>query len=223
MDNDTVKMTSNETEEVIEEIIEESLKKTHWIKRLLISMKSLIIAILIVALCYGIYYSVSAIFGNRRAKMPESHVYVCDNPENLSDFDNWLKENITTVGEDKQVSFWVPTYVIIKNGDIIGAFRGDIPESQFSTYVAMISANDLHMITLPNYEISNLEGKRDKLSNIFSGSDLYILELHWVDCPDCQHQDESYTEEIYRKYGTKKIYRYYIKSNKDKVAEKYSD
>lgn len=164
------------------------------------------------------------IYRHSRIVMPRDHVYVCDNPNHDSDFDTWLKQTIGRKYDDGEMHLWVPTYAIINDGYVIAAFEGDIAEIEFSdkltTAYAFTSNMQLDELKLPNYEISNLKGEREKVSTLF-GEGTYILELHWIDCPDCIHQDENYTDSIYEKYTTKNIYRYYIKSDFDKVNEKY--
>lgn len=159
-----------------------------------------------------------------RCTMPTSHVFVCDNPKHDSDFETWLKQKIGKYNEeDGEMHLWVPTTIIIKNGYISCAFpSGDARECR--NYINQVYTYDIKGIELPNFEISNLDGERKSLKEIFSdNSAIYIFEIHWIDCPDCKEQDEKYTDDIYAMYGTKNIYRYYLKSEKDKVAEKYKE
>lgn len=164
------------------------------------------------------------IYRQSRTIMPRDHVYVCDNPSHDSDFDAWLKQSIGRKYDDGEMHLWVPTYAIINDGYVIAAFEGDIEEIEFSDKLTMAYAFTANMqldeLKLPDYEISNLKGERERVSTLF-GEGTYILELHWIDCPDCIHQDENYTDSIYEKYTTKNIYRYYIKSDFDKVDAKY--
>lgn len=153
------------------------------------------------------------IFRAKQAEMPLDHVYVCDNPSYLSDFDNWIKE-------DLQVT-WVPSYIVIKDGYVIGAFDGDICERDFSDLLGTYLSMDLPLTEVTNLEIENLEGERKPANEIFGTKGTYILEVVWIDCHDCQHQDENYTDDIYYEYSTKNIYRYYLRSEKEKVLEKY--
>lgn len=198
------------TESVEEvEIVEESPKKK---KSLLRKLGPLIVFIAIILLGFIGF----KIYRHTRTIMPKDHIYVCDNPEHLSDFETWIKEDVGVT--------WVPTYLIINNGYVIAAFEGDIEEIEFTDKLTMAYAYTYNMqvdyLRVPDYEISNLEGERKPASEIF-GDGLYILEYHWIDCKDCEHQDENYTDSIYEKYTTDMIYRYYVKSDHDKVAEKY--
>lgn len=156
------------------------------------------------------------IYRHTQTIMPTDHVYVCDNPEHLSDFETWIREDVGVT--------WVPTYIIINNGYVIAAFEGNIEEIEFTDKFAMANAYianmQLEYLKVPDYEISNLDGERKPASEVFSDG-MYILEYHWIDCKDCEHQDENYTEGIYEKYTTSQIYRYYVRSDHDKVAEKY--
>lgn len=164
----------------------------------------LIISILAFATCgYFIYRHV-------KAKMPLSHVYVCDNPTNYSDFDNWVKS----------LTNWVPSYIIIKDGYVINVFEGGIDEDEFTDKLGSSVSNNTQIAELPNYSITNLEGARQSIQEIFKEG-TYVLELHWIDCKDCIYQDENFTDKIYYKFGTDIFYRYYIKSEHNKVVEKY--
>lgn len=198
----------DETESV-EELTEEPIKKKKsWLRRL----GPIIVFIAIILLGYFGF----KIYRHTRTIMPTDHVYVCDNPEHLSDFETWIREDVGVT--------WVPTYLIINNGYVIAAFEGDIEEIEFTDKFAMANAYTANMqvdyLKVPDYEITNLDGERKPASEIFSDG-MYILEYHWIDCKDCEHQDENYTNSIYEKYTTDKIYRYYVKSDHDKVAEKY--
>lgn len=183
-------------------------KKKSWLRRL----GPIIVFIAIILLGYFGF----KIYRHTRTIMPTDHVYVCDNPEHFSDFETWVKEDVGV----KEV----PTYLIINNGYVIAAFEGDIEEIEFTDKFAMANAYTANMqvdyLKVPDYEISNLDGERKPASEVF-GDGMYILEYHWIDCKDCEHQDENYTQSIYEKYTTDRIYRYYVKSDHDKVAEKY--
>ena len=145
--------------------------------------------------------------------MPTSHVYVCDNPNHKSDFDNWLHDEVEVD--------WVPEYVIIRNGTVIGKFPGDIDEDEFSSKLSLCAAYNIPLAELPNYSISNINGDRKSLKELFGDNKIYVLEIHWIDCKDCKEQDEKYTDSIYSKHTTDNIYRYYVKSDINKVKEKY--
>lgn len=183
------------------------------LKEVIYSLRFPVIFLLIFGILCGVYSILKETYLKKRAEMPTSHVYVCDNPEHKSDFDNWLKDE---VGLD-----WVPSYVIIKDGKVVGSFNGDVDESTFSTQMATCTAYNLEVTTLPSYEITNLDGERKAVNQIFSNG-TYVLEVAWVDCPDCIHQDENYTGTIYNKYGTSKFYRYYVRSGVEPVREKYA-
>lgn len=168
--------------------------------------------IIVAILCF---IKVGLVIVNYNAtKMPLDHVFVCDNPKHDSEFDIWIREDLGTT--------WVPTYIIIQDGYVVGAFNGDIEESQFSDNLAMASSYNMQFLEIPDYEIENLAGERISVKDLFGTNGLYILELAWIDCEDCDHQDENYTDDIYAKYSTSNIYRYYIRSEKSKVLEKYN-
>lgn len=205
----SVEVRPTEETESVEEFTEEPIKKKKsWLRRL----GPIIVFIAIILLGYFGF----KIYRHTRTIMPTDHVYVCDNPEHLSDFETWIREDVGVT--------WVPTYLIINNGYVIAAFEGDIEEIEFTDKFAMANAYTANMqvdyLKVPDYEITNLDGERRPASEIFSDG-MYILEYHWIDCKDCEHQDENYTKSIYEKYTTDKIYRYYVKSDHDKVAEKY--
>lgn len=174
-----------------------------------------LISFIIITICYGAFSIGKKYYMEYRSTMPTSHVYVCDNPKHDSDFDAWLKETVDVN--------WVPTYVIIKNQTVIGSFPGDIDKEEFSTKVALCANFNAEVAKLPDLEISNINDERKSLKEIFSGDATYILEVHWFDCEDCEHQDQYFSKEIYSKYSTSNFYRYYIKSEKDDVSAKYSE
>ena len=169
------------------------------------------IAILLLLLFFGYYIGYS--YETRRITLPKSHVFVCDNPKHLSDFDTWLKEdcNIT----------WVPSYIVIKDGYVIGAFDGCIPLSEFDSQLGTALALSIPVLKLPDYYIYDLDNSPHKVSDKFSNG-FYILEIVWADCKDCIYQDEHYTNDIYKKYSNGIIYRYYIKTDKEQVNNLYS-
>ena len=129
-----------------------------------------------------------------------------------SEFDTWLKENIGLS--------WVPTYVIINDNKVIGMIKGGIPEESFTGQLGSYLVYNQAIAELPNISVTNLAGERKPVSDYF-GQGMYILEISWIDCHDCIEQDEKYTTDVYKKYGTDIIYRYYIKSELGKVEEKY--
>ena len=152
---------------------------------------------------------------NQKFSHPEldaSHVLVCDNPMHDSEFDTWLKENIGLS--------WVPTYVIVNDNKVIGMIKGGIPEESFTGQLGSYLVYNQAIAELPNISVTNLAGERKPVSDYF-GQGMYILEISWIDCHDCIEQDEKYTTDVYKKYGTDIIYRYYIKSELGKVEEKY--
>lgn len=149
----------------------------------------------------------------RRTTIDNSHIFVCDNPNHHSDFDNWLLKECNVKS--------VPTYLVIKNNYVIGIFPGNISESEFTNYLGTCLINDINYYSLPDYMITNLNKKSYTLSNI-SKEDYYILEISWIDCDDCKNQDKYYTNKIYYKYTTNQIYRYYINSEFNKVYNKYN-
>lgn len=152
---------------------------------------------------------------NKMSILDQSHVYVCDNPKEKSKFDLWLTD---TVGID-----WVPSYIIIKNNYVIGAFNGCIEKDLFTLQFSTALALNINFVELPNYQITNLNGDRQYLTDIFNKKDtVYIVEIHLLTCKDCIYQDEHYTDDIYNEYTTTNIYRYYIKSEFNEVFDKYS-
>lgn len=152
------------------------------------------------------------IYKYNKSQINLDHIFVCDNPNHDSDFDKWIKEDLNVT--------WVPSYIIIQDGYVIGAFDGNISEAEFSDKLAMASSYNMQFYEVPDYEIENLDNNRISASSIFKDG-LYILEIVWIDCDDCKYQDEHYTDDIYAKYSTTNIYRYYIKSDHKKVLEKY--
>ena len=167
----------------------------------------IIISILLILLVIAGVYDL--IQYNNRKTMSDSHIFVCDNPENYSDFDNWV---INTVGVDK-----VPSYIIIYNNNVIGVINGNIPEKTFTDELGTILATGNVICELPDYSISNIVNDTKTLKDISNQHKMVILEISWLTCKDCIEQDNNFTEAIYSKYSTEQIYRYYLKSKKDEV------
>lgn len=199
------------TVDVNELLKEESNSVKHKILKAIIP---LIMTFGLISLIYGLYNIGAHIINSLNSKMSTSHVYVCDDPNNKSDFDNWLSN-------DLELS-WVPTYLVIKNNQVVGAFPGDIPEDTFMSNLTMCILADSTIENLPNTSITNIDGDTKYLSEIFKNTnDIYILEILWIDCDDCKHQDDYYTDEIYSSISTSNVYRYYIKSDINKVIDKF--
>lgn len=176
-------------------------------------VKYLLISLAVVVFI-GLIILANFMYINARKTMPMSHVYVCDNPAEDSEFDIWMKNELGLN--------WVPTYLIIRNDYVIGTIRGGVPESQFTSELGTILINNWQIAELPDIEISNINGERQVLADVLPNNDsFYILEISWVDCPDCIFQDENFTEDVYLKYGTNIIYRYYIHSTQEEVLAKY--
>ena len=180
----------------------------NWFTKKRIVLLAISVALVLICIVIGFM-----IYNNRKT-MPLSHVYVCDNPEEDSEFDKWIR--------NEAMVDWVPTYVIIKNGYVIGTIKGGISQKQFSSRLATVLIQGTPYAELPDIEISNLKDEKHSLKSIMTGDDVYILEISWIDCKDCKFQDDNYTDEIYLRYSTKMIYRYYIRSDKDKVLDKYN-
>lgn len=166
-------------------------------------------------LVFASMFVFSIIRTNIRKTMPLEHVFVCDNPSNDSEFDTWMKEELGLN--------WVPTYYIVRNDIIVGSIRGGVPEKQFTSELGTILIQNNDFGELPDLPVSSLKGQRDSLKNILpNDNNFYIIEISWITCPDCIFQDENFTEDIYYKYGTNNIYRYYIHSSQEEVLEKYT-
>ena len=174
--------------------------------------KGYALRIIIIAICIGIASIIALIcsYKSKPVELDNSHIYVCDNPEYLSDFDTWIKE-------DLGVS-WVPSYIIVKDGFVIGAFDGCIDTETFDDKLGTVLAMNLQFEEVPNLEISNIEDNRVNANELFRAG-TYIIEVHLYGCKDCEYQDEHYTKDIYKKYGTQLFYRYYIKSAVSDVQE----
>ena len=169
----------------------------------------IIIILFIILFSTGIigyyYYDLS------RKTMPSTHVYI-----ESKEFTDWITDDLKVD--------WVPTYIIIKNNNVIGKFKGGIDLETFNGLYAVSivnSENESNNIALPDKEITNINGQISKITDIFNNG-TYILEISWLDCKDCKFQDEHYTNDIYKKYGTKYIYRYYIKTELKDLEEKYN-
>lgn len=184
------------------------LQKFHINKKTIIIVSIALIALITA----GIYDLVKY---NKRTNIADSHVFVCDNPEHYSDFDNWL---INTVEVDR-----VPMYIIIYENNIIGKIPGNIPEEVFTDKLGTILATGEVLYELPEYSIHNIIDESATLKDLASRHKLMILEISWLTCKDCIEQDENFTKAIYNSYSTEQIYRYYLKSNKSEVIEKYKD
>ena len=210
--------SSNETSETVEKT-EEYVRPPYWKLRLdqiierykarrkfiLISIYVILITAIIITSCILIRYKI-------RTTISKSHVYVTDNEEELTDFDNYIKEEL-------DIS-WVPTFLIIKNKTIMGTVKGTINEELFSEDLATCLIHNYEIGTpLPEqFKITNLDGETKSLPEIITTDDLYIIEISWFDCKDCIEQ-EKYNKAIFAKYNANKFYYYYLKSNRDKVYE----
>lgn len=186
-------------------------KKSKKLKTFLCILIPLIIATILGITAYVVFKKVQ----HEHSIMPKSHIYVCDNPKVFSDFDKWIREDLKIT--------WTPTYMIVKDGYVVGAFAGAIPADKFTENLAYSVAYDIKFQQLPDLEISNLEGERKPISEILGQPGTNILEIVWVDCEDCIYQDEMYTDDVYEMYTTDRIYRYYIKSDKAKVEQSVND
>lgn len=210
MDDHTSVDETAYTEQTVEEskVVTAVEQHTNKVYKILYKFRPLlIIAAIVCFLVVG--YMIVQYVGSR---MPKDHIYVCDNPKVYSDFDNWLVDDLGCQ--------WVPSYVIIHNGYVIGMFNGDCSINDFDFNLSLIMSQDIAFTELPNYEIENINGDRVNVHDLFKEG-YYVLELHWIDCPDCKHQDANYTDDVYFKYSTDRIYRYYFKSDRTKVEEKY--
>lgn len=199
------------TEQIVEEskAVTVDAQQTNKVYKILNKFIPMIIIVAIVCFIF-VGYKIVQHIGSR---MPKDHIYVCDNPKVYSDFDNWLVDDLGCQ--------WVPSYVIIHNGYVIGMFNGDCPLSDFDFNLSLIMSQDIAFKELPNYEIENINGHRVNVRDLFNDG-YYVLEMHWIDCPDCKHQDANYTDDVYFKYSTDRIYRYYFKSDRTTVEEKYN-
>ena len=172
-------------------------------------LKFIILTIFIIASILAILFSLYI----KRVDMPTSHVFVCDNPKHHSDFDNWLSYDLKID--------WVPNYIIINNSKVIGAIKGDISEKEFTYKVNNLLSFNYEYSDLPDFKINNLNSEYKTLKDIMNNSGFYILEISWLGCKDCEHQDKYYTKSIYAKYSTNSIYRYYINSEYNDVKKLY--
>ena len=65
------------------------------------------IAIAAILVFVGLVFIANRFYIKSRTTMDYSHIFVCDNPENDSEFDTWMKEELGLN--------WVPTYLIVRN------------------------------------------------------------------------------------------------------------
>lgn len=183
-------------------------------KKFKLDKKKYIILFSLLFVCVSIFVMFQ-VTSKIRKIMPTSHIFVCDNPSNDSEFDTWMKQELGLN--------WVPTYLIVKDDIVIGSIRGGVGETQFTSELGTILIQNWQLAELPDLAISNIDGQRDSLKNILpNDNNFYIIEISWVTCPDCIFQDENFTDDIYYKYGTDRIYRYYIHSTEAEVLEKYN-
>lgn len=145
----------------------------------------------------------------RLAKLDKSKVYVSDTADNSSEFDLWIKNTLDI--------HWVPTYIIIRNGYVVGYFAGDIPLSEFSDKISDILEHNKPIFELPDILITNLNGETKSAKDIFNREGETIIELVWQSCKDCEDQDKFYTKDIYWAYTTENFFRYYINTPKNEV------
>lgn len=183
-------------------------------KKFKLDKKKYIILFSLLFVCVSIFVMFQ-VTSKIRKTIPTSHIFVCDNPSNDSEFDTWMKQELGLN--------WVPTYLIVKDDIVIGSIQGGVGETQFTSELGTILIQNWQLAELPDLAISNIDGQRDSLKNILpNDNNFYIIEISWVTCPDCIFQDENFTDDIYYKYGTDRIYRYYIHSTEAEVLEKYN-
>ena len=174
--------------------------------------KSTIIACIITAL---FVISILTIIYRQRTKIITQNIYVCDNKSEMSQFDLWIKD------KDGVDVDWVPTYIIIKNKTIIGKVRGTINEKELTNNINNLIVQPTDNISLNDtYKITNLNNESNTLNEIIPDNDLYLLEILWIDCPDCIEQEETYENQIVRKYTSKHIYKYYMKTDRSELINK---
>ena len=172
----------------------------------------IILIILIIALLGALIYDL--VKYNKRITMPISHVFVCDDANHYSEFDNWL---LNTAGVDK-----VPSYLIIYNHNVVGVIDGNVPEERFTDELGYTILNNEIVCELPDFQIKNIADQYMTLNDLSNLHSLIILEISWATCDDCIEQDKYFTKNIYNRYSTEQIYRYYIKSELLDVLRKHS-
>ena len=183
-------------------------------KQFKLNKKKYIILISALLICVFVYVG-SCALQKLPVNLAQDHIYVCDNPSNDSDFDTWMKENLGLN--------WVPTYLIVKDDVVIGSIRGGVGETQFTSELGTVLIQNWQLAELPDIPVSDITGNRDSFKNILpNDSNFYIIEISWVTCKDCIFQDENFTQEIYKKYGVNRFYRYYIHSTQEEVLDKYN-
>lgn len=182
-------------------------KPKFHIKRRTVIVIAVIFVLLIIALSYDL------VRYHNRTTLPNSHVFICDDSEHYSDFDNWLFD---AVGVDR-----VPIYVVIYNNSVIGLVDGNVPENHFTDALGTVLATGENLFELPNIEIHNILNETYTLQEIAKQHSLILLEISWATCEDCIEQDKYFTKDIYNTYGTEQIYRYYIKSELSDVLAKH--
>ena len=165
------------------------------------------IIVLIITVLLSVATIVFYFYNKDRVTIPTNHVYL-----ESEEFTGWMKEELNLN--------WAPTYLIIKDGKFISSIKGGIPVNTFESAYASAIADNNTIKEVPSIEITNIDNQTNNVSELFKNG-VYILEISWVDCPDCIFQDENFTKDVYRKYGVKKIYRYYVNSSPDQVIEKY--
>lgn len=167
--------------------------------------------ILIISLGSGIYYYFKYI---KFYHLDKERVFVCDNKDKYSKFDDWLKK-------DLEID-WVPTFVIIYDNTILDQFASrDVKELDdkigsdliaYNSYKEMNNNDESYNKNISNEKITNLNGKSISFSSLVKDGGLYILEVHKAGCPDCEEYDKIDARNVRKKYGGQ-LYRYYIKSS----------
>lgn len=174
------------------------------------------IIIIGIAILIGIVTLFTGLYRYKSTINP-AHVFICDSKSQKSEFDNWISKEADVD--------WVPTFIIIKNKKIIGTLfdnskDGVLDVNEFSHNLAILEKTPRMNLDLPDYKITNINNESKSLKDIVTTNDLYILEIAWIDCPDCKNQDK-YNKKIFAKYSTKNIYIYYNNSYRDDVVDKY--
>nr|WP_072514217.1 hypothetical protein [Ndongobacter massiliensis] len=148
------------------------------------------------------------------------NIYMTTAETEFSAFDNFLMDD---VGIQE-----VPSYLVCKDGKILGQILGNIPIEDFQDQLTKIVVEEKEIkCTDSDSDIYNPFSK-EVLSfyDLLKDKDLVLVEVHMFDCKDCKQADDkeenelSYTETIRHLVKTT-FYRYYIKSEIKDIVEKY--
>jgi hypothetical protein len=178
-------------------------------------VKTLILRLSAIILFLSVVLTVLILFNNKKQnnlpiELPYKNIFVSDKEKELSDFDNWLCDE---VGVD-----WTPSYIILQGHDVLGIIKG----TDFNTFKKELNKLNKLDVSISNDLLYNpFFDTTHKFSDILKNDELNIIELHMIGCKDCEELDNNGITNDIRRNVNASFYRYYIRSTVADVLDKY--